>query len=556
MLKRRYWVALIFLCLLPSCDGGPPADTSQNSSLQFCAARNIYSEAQLTQSPSLFPTFDDTVLVDLETEGQGPPFADSSSVGMDSIHYRLADSDALDFEFQSQQAESVSIEDSQGNVLMSLVSGQSVQNLPLPAGDYFLKIQSKNLERATLVVQPSGCSSGDSSLSSFRASMTTSYAHPGVYIAELPTTQVVNPASTSVTAFVGAVSQGPLNEASLITSFDDYTQTFGSLENSYPLGFAVYQFFAQGGEQAYVVGVTNENNPTPAQLIGSAEEGSGLYALDAISNDWNLLVLPDLVFMNSTDATTVVQVAMPYVNERNSFFIMDPPVNMNSPDQMIAYVETQLTGLSLEDSALYFPYVEMQNPNTGQIMTLGAGGAAAGAYANTDIQVGVWQAPAGIVYGQLLSVSALSAALNDQNQALLESYGINTIQSFVNDGIALWGARTLSLNSENIYIATKRLSQFIQKSTEQSLTWTVFEQNNPQLWATVTQVISSFLDTLWESGAMMGSTAAEAYFVVCDSSNNPPESVALGVLNISIGFAPIDPAEFEVISLTLQTEGP
>ena len=47
----------------------------------------------------------------------------------------------------------------------------------------------------------------------------------------------------------------------------------------------------------------------------------------------------------------------------------------------------------------------------------------------------------------------------------------------------------------------------------------------------------------------MGSTAREAYFVKCDSDTTTPIDVANGVVNITVGFAPLKPAEFVVISI-------
>jgi hypothetical protein len=54
---------------------------------------------------------------------------------------------------------------------------------------------------------------------------------------------------------------------------------------------------------------------------------------------------------------------------------------------------------------------------------------------------------------------------------------------------------------------------------------------------------------LFLQGAFAGSTPQQAYFVKCDGENNPPASIALGVVNILVGFAPLYPAEFVVIQI-------
>jgi phage tail sheath protein FI len=60
---------------------------------------------------------------------------------------------------------------------------------------------------------------------------------------------------------------------------------------------------------------------------------------------------------------------------------------------------------------------------------------------------------------------------------------------------------------------------------------------------------------LWNQGAFFGATAQQAFFVICDGSNNPPETRGLGQLFIDIGLAPVHPAEFVVIRITQKTAG-
>lgn len=549
MLKKWKSLGCGLLLLLPACQNGTaPVAPTNASSLEFCAARNLYSEAQLSQNPSLYPTFDDAVLVDLEKDSEPAILGDSSIAGRDVIHYRLSSATSLDFNFQSEIAESVSLEDSQGTVLATLTSGQSLQDFPLAAGDYFLNFQSKNLQRGTLVVQPSGCSSADASASTFlRASLTTDYSHPGVYITELPNTQAVTPSTTSVTAFVGAVPQGPLNLATSIESFDDYTQTFGALNMAYPLGLALLQFFEEGGSLAYVVGVSNQPHPSSDELVGSVSESTGLYALEELSSDWDLLVMPDLISLEPSSALEVVAAATQYVNDKDAFFIQDPPAGMESISAILAYVDS-LAGLDLETSAIYFPYLQVENPVTGQSVTIGAGGTMAGVYAQTDIDIGVWAAPANQT---LLDVEALSYAISDPEDAVLNPKGINAIRAFANRGIVVWGAKTLSQDLASNYVQLPRLSQFLLKSARQNLQWVVFQANDQNLWGTVVHLLSNFMDTLWQAGAFAGDRASDAYYIICDSSNNTPESILNGYLNVTIAYAPIYPGEFEVIQLTL-----
>ena len=83
------------------------------------------------------------------------------------------------------------------------------------------------------------------------------YLRPGVYIEETlnPIPPLAGPASTSVAAFVGAADRGPL-DPTLVTSWTQYTSLYGSWGTLNTLTTAVYLFFANGGNQAYVKRVT------------------------------------------------------------------------------------------------------------------------------------------------------------------------------------------------------------------------------------------------------------------------------------------------------------
>ncbi|WP_370949879.1 phage tail sheath family protein [Amycolatopsis sp. cg5] len=80
--------------------------------------------------------------------------------------------------------------------------------------------------------------------------------YPGVYIEELPSrVRTITAVSTSVTAFVGYTTQGPVDEAVTITSFADYERRFGGLAANSAVSYAVQQFFLNGGSIGIVVRV-------------------------------------------------------------------------------------------------------------------------------------------------------------------------------------------------------------------------------------------------------------------------------------------------------------
>jgi uncharacterized protein len=78
--------------------------------------------------------------------------------------------------------------------------------------------------------------------------------YPGVYIEEIPSgVRTITGVATSITAFLGRARFGSVNEAVTINSFGDFEKQFGGLWIESSLGFAVRDFFLNGGGQAIIV---------------------------------------------------------------------------------------------------------------------------------------------------------------------------------------------------------------------------------------------------------------------------------------------------------------
>src|SRR5215469_6976283 len=80
--------------------------------------------------------------------------------------------------------------------------------------------------------------------------------YPGVYVEELPSgVHTITGVSTAVAAFIGNFAQGPMNQPVTVFSIADVERSFGPLASNSEAGYAVRQFFANGGAQAVIVRV-------------------------------------------------------------------------------------------------------------------------------------------------------------------------------------------------------------------------------------------------------------------------------------------------------------
>ena len=82
------------------------------------------------------------------------------------------------------------------------------------------------------------------------------FLSPGIFIEEVNVSgQQVDAVGTSTMATVGWVRRGPVDEAKLITSNDDFVRTFGEYTNDSRIPISVQAFFSNGGTRAYMVRV-------------------------------------------------------------------------------------------------------------------------------------------------------------------------------------------------------------------------------------------------------------------------------------------------------------
>jgi hypothetical protein len=236
---------------------------------------------------------------------------------------------------------------------------------------------------------------------------------------------------------------------------------------------------------------------------------------------------------------------------KDRFAILDPPDGLDI-DGIGAFRQV----LDTEYAALYYPWCVTVDPLSGPTVTnvhVPPSGLLAGIYANTDVTRGVHKAPANVVIQGINLVGGLAADITKREQDVLNPVGINALRFFPGLGERVWGARTLSSDTDWKYINVRRLFIYVEKSIYNGTQWVVFEPNNEQLWALVRQSISAFLTTVWQSGALAGTTADEAFFVQCDRTTMSQDDLDNGRLICIIGLAPVYPAEFVIFRFEQKT---
>ncbi len=283
---------------------------------------------------------------------------------------------------------------------------------------------------------------------------------------------------------------------------------------------------------------------------GNQNEKTGIYALEK-ADLFNLLCLPPPTRDTDIDPATWIK-ALTYCHARRAMLIVDPPNGWRTKDAATTNLSGFLGGWSnSQNAALFFPRVKMADPlKENRLVEFVPCGAIAGIMARTDVQRGVWKAPAGID-ATVTGARELTVKLTDGENGQLNPLGVNCLRSFPVYGNVVWGARTLTgddrLASEWKYIPVRRLALFLEESLYRGTQWVVFEPNDEPLWAQIRLNLGAFMQGLFRQGAFQGSTPREAYFVKCDRETTTQNDINLGIVNIVVGFAPLKPAEFVII---------
>lgn len=315
-----------------------------------------------------------------------------------------------------------------------------------------------------------------------------------------------------------------------------------------------YALGSAGGsfQTSATAGLEDDGNPLAVtDYTGSALDHTGFYALDRVDL-FNLMIIPHDDDIDESEYQQLFGPATTYCNNKRAFLLLDAPASWTNGEKMeadAAKVNALRNGIVKDHSALFYPRVRYSDG--GIIKPIGPSGMIAGLMARTDSQRGVWKAPAGIE-ADLRGVLDVELNMTDGENGVLNKLGVNCIRKFPN-GIVNWGARTLDgsddFGSEWKYIPIRRLALFLEESLFRGTKWVVFEPNDEPLWAKIRMNLNAFMFSLYRQGAFQGSTPDKAFYVKCDGETTTANDRNLGIVNIQVGFAPLKPAEFVIITI-------
>ena len=183
-----------------------------------------------------------------------------------------------------------------------------------------------------------------------------------------------------------------------------------------------------------------------ADYLGDADAKTGMYALRK-ADLFNILCIPPDA-RGGTLPGEVYEDAAAFCKAERALLIVDPPASWDAIPETAAstvksaQLDPDQAVLSLthaDHAALFFPRVFKRDPlSGGQIDVFPPCGAVAGVMARTDVNRGVWKAPAGMS-ATISGIEGLTVKLTDEENGLLNPIAVNCLRSFPNVGRVVWG---------------------------------------------------------------------------------------------------------------------
>jgi phage tail sheath protein FI len=292
-----------------------------------------------------------------------------------------------------------------------------------------------------------------------------------------------------------------------------------------------------GGSDGTLSGTTFDRTQFSSPILQPGRRG--MFALDRIDEVMQL-IMPDFA-----GDTTVMGDQIDYAEDRLDIFnIFTTPQNFDAEETKD--FKTITFNRKTKYGAMYWPWIRVTDPtNAAKILTVPPLGWVAGVYARTDQTRNVGKAPGGTIDGALRFLTGLESDPDKGERDTIYPVRVNPLINTVQTGLAVWGVRTMSPTNDVLrYVNAVRLFQFVEKSIFNSTFGFVFESITSNLYSEIKTTIDGFLLNLFNTGHFAGATPDQAFFVVVDGSNNPPEVVNRGQVIVDIGIAPNRPGEF------------
>jgi hypothetical protein len=200
--------------------------------------------------------------------------------------------------------------------------------------------------------------------------------------------------------------------------------------------------------------------------------------------------------------------------------------------------------------AMYWPWIQVVEPSTGEYVWVPASVSIAGVYAYNDSVAEPWFAPAGINRGGLNTVVRAEKKLSQGNRNDLYAAKVNPIATFPGQGVVVYGQKTLQLRASALdRVNVRRLLIALKSYISQIATSLVFEQNSIATRTSFLSQVNPYLTSVQQRQGLY------AFKVIMDDTNNTPDVIDRNELIGQIYLQPTKTAEFIYLDFNVTPTG-
>ncbi|MDC0540000.1 phage tail sheath subtilisin-like domain-containing protein [bacterium] len=261
---------------------------------------------------------------------------------------------------------------------------------------------------------------------------------------------------------------------------------------------------------------------------------------------YNIIAAPGLINASTGHASEITSMVNNSIARGDNMSIIDL-VEYNA---QVADVTDQSAGFDNSYSATYWPWLQTVDPNTGELVWVPASTMIPGVMAYTDASSEPWFAPAGITRGGLGQVVRAERKLTVSQRDTLYEANINPIASFPQQGVVVFGQKTLQKRASALdRINVRRLLIQLKGYISQVADNLVFEQNTIATRNNFLTQVNPYLESVQQRQGLY------AFKVVMDDSNNTPDVIDRNELLGQIFIQPTRTAEFVILDFNVLPTG-
>jgi hypothetical protein len=283
---------------------------------------------------------------------------------------------------------------------------------------------------------------------------------------------------------------------------------------------------------------------------GTSTTGTVAYrkALTLLSNtdyyDINMILTPGL--LDSLHSAVTSEVRTMAETRQDTFYVMDS----NEIGATDTTVTSQVTTIDSNYTATYWPWVRIVNPSNNVPLWVPPSVVVPGALAFNDKIAAPWYAPAGLTRGGLTSVSDTYQNLSQARRDTLYENRVNPIANFPNEGVVIWGQKTLQARPSALdRVNVRRLLITVKKFIASSTRYLVFEQNTNATRNRFLAIVNPYLEQVRAEQGLY------AFRVVMDGTNNTTDLIDQNILYGQLFLQPTRTAEFIILDFNIQPTG-